>query len=57
MPEGIEYVNEECGPNFVISIGKCQFQGLLLERKVGGFDLFLCREGSELECLEIDQVT
>ncbi len=57
MPEGIEYVNEEYGPNCDITIGKCRFNGFLLERKSGGFDLFLSRDGSELECLSIDQHT
>ncbi|MBI1749087.1 MAG: hypothetical protein HY234_12010 [Acidobacteria bacterium] len=57
MPEGIEYVNEEFGPSFGITIGKCEFLGFLLERKAGGFDLFLDRQGSDLECLELDQMT
>jgi len=35
----------------------CIFEGILLFRVAGGIDLFLMRENSEFECLEIDQIT
>lgn len=56
MPDENNFV---AGPvqGFTMSVGKCQFTAWLPERKTGGFDLYLDREASELECLEVDQIT
>jgi hypothetical protein len=53
-----EYVEE--GERFEIVIlerDACTFEGDLYPRKEGGFDLFLFRDNSEFECLELEKIT
>ncbi len=53
-----EYVEE--GERFdILILGRdsCSFEGNLFQRKAGGFDLYLFRDNSEFECLELDKIT
>lgn len=57
MHEDTGYLDQVEGLFFQIQVGKCLFEAFLLQRAAGGFDLFMDRERSELECLEVDQIT
>lgn len=53
-----EYVED--GERFEILVlehDACAFEGNLYSRKEGGFDLFLFRDNSEFECLELEKIT
>lgn len=52
-----EYSEPEKFEILRVNHGKCSFEGNLYERKDGGFDLFLFRDNSEFECLEIEKIT
>lgn len=58
MFNGAEYVEEgERIEVVTLEFQACRFEGNVFSRKEGGFDLFLFRENSELECLEIEKIT